>query len=167
VVDPLLDFRLKLWIPFTSPHVPSGTPPTPAQSAFMWSLSKLGVKYANVNHPHRSRADPTVPIRSRHGKLIHCVAILPLIHKPGYSSFLGLGRSNTPDSATFITTIQTECPPSVLDIEDETIGPLKTARELSVKLISYSCLGRGLTTSGYVSRLSPSGLLEWPTIRGN
>jgi hypothetical protein len=142
VVGPLLDFRLELRIPSTSPHVPSGTPPTPAQSAFMRSLSKLGVKYANVNYLHRYRADPTIPTRPRDGKLIQCVAILPLIHKPGYSSFLGLGRSTTPDSATSIAAIQTVCPPSVLDIEDEAIGPLKTARGLSVKLISNSRLGR-------------------------
>jgi len=41
-----------------------------------------------------------------------------------------------------------------LDIEDETIGLLKTARELGVKIVAYSPLGRGLVTGRYVSQLS-------------
>jgi hypothetical protein len=77
------------------------------------------------------------------------VEILPLIPKPGYSFFLGLGRSDTPDSLDplrrahsvhLIAAIRVKCPPFALDIEDETTGPLKTARELGVKLISSQTL---------------------------
>jgi len=38
-----------------------------------------------------------------------------------------------------------------LDIEDDSIGLLKTARELGVKIIAYSPLGRGLIAGRYVS----------------
>ena len=54
-----------------------------------------------------------------------------------------------------ISAIQVEYSPFTLDIEDETIGLLKTARELGVKIVAYSPLGRGLITGRYVSKLSP------------
>jgi len=50
-----------------------------------------------------------------------------------------------------ISAIQVEYSPFTLDIEDDTIGLLKTARELGVKIIAYSPLGRGLITGRYVS----------------
>ena len=51
-----------------------------------------------------------------------------------------------------ISAIQVEYSPFTLDIEDETIGLLKTARELGIKIVAYSPLGRGLVTGRYVSR---------------
>ena len=54
-----------------------------------------------------------------------------------------------------ISAIQVEYSPFTLDIEDETIGLLKAARELGVKIVAYSPLGRGLITGRYVSQLSP------------
>jgi len=50
-----------------------------------------------------------------------------------------------------ISAIQVEYSPFTLDIEDDTIGLLKSARELGVKIIAYSPLGRGLVTGRYVS----------------
>ena len=52
-----------------------------------------------------------------------------------------------------ISAIEVEYSPFTLDIEDETIGLLKTARELGVKIVAYSPLGRGLITGRYVSQL--------------
>ena len=53
-----------------------------------------------------------------------------------------------------ISAIEVEYSPFTLDIEDETIGLLKTARELGVKIVAYSPLGRGLITGRYVSQSS-------------
>ena len=53
-----------------------------------------------------------------------------------------------------ISAIQVEYSPFTLDIEDESIGLLKTAKELGIKIVAYSPLGRGLITGRYVSRLS-------------
>lgn len=55
-----------------------------------------------------------------------------------------------------IAAIQVEYSPFCLDIEK--IGLLETARELGVKVIAYSPLGRGLVTGQYVSVLL--GFLE-------
>jgi aryl-alcohol dehydrogenase-like predicted oxidoreductase len=59
-----------------------------------------------------------------------------------------------------IATVQVEYSPFTLDIEDPKINLLNTARELGVKIVAYSPLGRGLLTGQYV-RLSPS-LLRTP-----
>ena len=51
-----------------------------------------------------------------------------------------------------IAAVQVEYSPFTLDIEDPKIGLLETARELGVKIVAYSPLGRGLLTGIYVSR---------------
>ena len=53
-----------------------------------------------------------------------------------------------------ISALQVEYSPFTLDIEDEKIGLLKTARELGVTIVAYSPLGRGLLTGKYVSTYS-------------
>lgn len=49
-----------------------------------------------------------------------------------------------------IAAIQVEYSPFCLDPEDPEVGLLKAARELGVKIIAYSPLGRGLLTRKYV-----------------
>lgn len=49
-----------------------------------------------------------------------------------------------------ITALQVEYSPFTLDIESEKVGLLATARELGVKIVAYSPLGRGLLTGVYV-----------------
>jgi aryl-alcohol dehydrogenase-like predicted oxidoreductase len=44
-----------------------------------------------------------------------------------------------------------EYSPFTLDIEDPKLNILNTARELGIKIIAYSPLGRGLITGQYVS----------------
>jgi len=61
-----------------------------------------------------------------------------------------------------ISTIQVEYSPFTLDIEGESIGLLKTVRELSIKIVAYSPLGRGLITGCYMSEPS-LGIAEHPT----
>lgn len=51
-----------------------------------------------------------------------------------------------------ISVIQVEYSPFTLDIEKESIGLLKTARELGVKVVAYSPIGRGLLTGRYVNK---------------
>ena len=52
-----------------------------------------------------------------------------------------------------ISALEVEYSPFTLDIEDEKIGLLKTARELGTTIIAYSPLGRGLLTGKYVRYL--------------
>jgi aryl-alcohol dehydrogenase-like predicted oxidoreductase len=61
-----------------------------------------------------------------------------------------------------IAAIEVEYSPFTLDIEDDTIGLLKTAREFGIKIVAYSPLGRGLITGRYVSQLSLGNLVERP-----
>ncbi len=69
-----------------------------------------------------------------------------------------------------IAAIQVEYSPFTLDIEDEKIGLLKTARELGVTVIAYSPLGRGLITGRYVRSPHPlfvecSVLISWTSLQ--
>jgi aryl-alcohol dehydrogenase-like predicted oxidoreductase len=50
-----------------------------------------------------------------------------------------------------IAAVQVEYSPFTLDIEDPKLNILNTARELGIKIIAYSPLGRGLITGQYVS----------------
>ncbi len=50
-----------------------------------------------------------------------------------------------------IAALQVEYSPFTLDIEDEKIGLLKTAKELGIAIVAYAPLGRGLITGQYVS----------------
>ena len=50
-----------------------------------------------------------------------------------------------------ISALQVEYSPFTLDIEDEKIGLLKTARKLGVVIIAYAPLGRGILTGQYKS----------------
>ena len=50
-----------------------------------------------------------------------------------------------------IAALQVEYSAFTLDIEDEKLALLKTARELGVTIVAYSPLGRGLITGQYKS----------------
>jgi aryl-alcohol dehydrogenase-like predicted oxidoreductase len=50
-----------------------------------------------------------------------------------------------------IAAVQVEYSAFTLDIEDPKLNILNTARELGIKIIAYSPLGRGLITGQYVS----------------
>ena len=49
-----------------------------------------------------------------------------------------------------ITALQVEYSPFTLDIEDDKNALLKTARELGIKIVAYSPVGRGLLTGKIV-----------------
>ena len=50
-----------------------------------------------------------------------------------------------------VSALQVEYSPFTLDIENEKIALLKTARELGVTIVAYSPMGRGLLTGQYKS----------------
>jgi aryl-alcohol dehydrogenase-like predicted oxidoreductase len=50
-----------------------------------------------------------------------------------------------------ISALQVEYSPFALDIEDDKVALLKTARELGITIVAYSPLGRGLLTGRYKS----------------
>ena len=49
-----------------------------------------------------------------------------------------------------VEAIQIELSPFCLDAEDPKIGVVQAARELGVKIVAYSPLGRGILTGRYV-----------------
>ncbi|KAH9846267.1 Aldo/keto reductase [Lenzites betulinus] len=108
------------------------------------SLGRLGVDYVDLYYLHRP--DPTVPIELTVRAMAEQV-------KAGKVKYLGLSEIS---AATLrrahavhpVAAIQVEYSPFTLDIEDDKIALLKTARELGVAVVAYSPLGRGLLTGG-------------------
>ncbi|KIM79230.1 hypothetical protein PILCRDRAFT_823831 [Piloderma croceum F 1598] len=111
------------------------------------SLKRLGVDFVDLFYLHRP--DQTVPIEYTVGAMADLV-------KAGKVKYLGLCECS---AATLrrahavhpISALQVEYSPFTLDIEDEKIGLLKTARELGVIIVVYAPLGRGILTGQYKS----------------
>ncbi|TFY56508.1 hypothetical protein EVG20_g8898 [Dentipellis fragilis] len=133
---------------FTSPPPRNRTPdgdPVWAREAIERSLKRLGTDHIDLYYLHRP--DHTIPIEKS-------VAAMAEFVKAGKVKYLGLSEVS---SATLrrahavhpIAVVQVEYSPFTLDIEDPKIGLLKTARELGVKIVAYSPLGRGLLTGQY------------------
>ncbi|KZP17533.1 Aldo/keto reductase [Athelia psychrophila] len=111
------------------------------------SLKTLGVDHVDLYYAHRS--DPKVPIE-------HTVGAMAELVKEGKVKYLGLSEctASTLERAHKvhpITAIQVEYSPFALDIEDPKIAVLAKARELGVKIVAYSPLGRGLLTGQFKS----------------
>lgn len=109
------------------------------------SLRRLGVDHIDLYYLHRP--DITVPIEVTVGAMAEFV-------KQGKVKYLGLSECSSDTlrrahAVHPISAIQVEYSPFLLDIEDEKIGLLKTARELGVTIIAYSPLGRGILTGRY------------------
>ncbi|TFK49236.1 Aldo/keto reductase [Heliocybe sulcata] len=124
--------------------------PEYAKECFETSLKRLGTDYVDLYYLHR--ADPTVPIEVTVGAMADLV-------KQGKVKYLGLSEISADTlrrahAVHPIAAIQVEYSPFTLDIEDEKVGLLKTARELGVKVVAYSPLGRGLLTGRYARRLN-------------
>ncbi|KAJ7218574.1 NADP-dependent oxidoreductase domain-containing protein [Mycena pura] len=111
------------------------------------SLKKLSVETIDLYFLHR--ADPKIPIETTVGAMAELV-------KEGKVRYLGLSEVS---AATLrrahavhpIAAVEVEYSPFTLDIEDPKINLLNTARELGVKIVAYSPLGRGLLTGQYKS----------------
>jgi len=109
------------------------------------SLQRLGVDQIDLYYLHR--ADPQVPIEKSVGAMAELV-------KEGKVKYIGLSEVSASTlrrahAVHPIAAVQVEYSPFTLDIEDPQIGLLATARELGVKIVAYSPLGRGLITGKY------------------
>ncbi|KAJ7174709.1 NADP-dependent oxidoreductase domain-containing protein [Mycena filopes] len=111
------------------------------------SFARLGVDTIDLYYLHR--ADTKVPIEKT-------VAAMAELVKAGKVKHLGLSEVSASTlrrahAVHPIAAVQVEYSPFTLDIEDPTINLLNTARELGVKIVAYSPLGRGLLTGQYKS----------------
>lgn len=112
------------------------------------SLERLGVDQIDLYYQHR--VDPKVPIEDTIQAMVE-------LKNEGKIRHLGLSECS---AATLrrahkvhpIAAAQMEFSPFALEIESEQTNFLKTARELGVKIVAYSPLGRGFLTGGIKSR---------------
>ncbi|KAJ6517517.1 Aldo keto reductase [Mycena vitilis] len=131
---------------FTPSYAINGTPEY-VKTAAESSLKKLGVDHIDLYYLHR--ADVKTPIE-------HTVAAMAEFVKAGKVKHLGLSEVSADTlrrahAVHPIAAVQVEYSPFTHDIEDPKIGLLTTARELGVKIVAYSPLGRGLLTGQYNS----------------
>ncbi|KAK7460545.1 Aldo-keto reductase str7 [Stygiomarasmius scandens] len=111
------------------------------------SLERLGIETIDLYYQHR--VDPKVPIELTIGAMAELV-------KEGKIKYLGLSECTAEDMRRAhavhpISAVQVEFSPLVLDIEDDKLAILKTARELGITVVVYSPLARGLITGQYKS----------------
>ncbi|CAL1702449.1 unnamed protein product [Somion occarium] len=129
---------------FKDDKIVNGSPEY-ARKACEKSLSRLGIDQIDLYYLHRP--DPTVPIELTVGVMAELV-------KEGKVKYLGISECS---AATLrrahavhpISALQVEYSPFTLDIEDEKVGLLKTAKELGIAVVAYSPIGRGLLTGQY------------------
>ncbi|KAI0431953.1 aldo-keto reductase [Xylaria sp. FL1042] len=112
------------------------------------SLERLQTDHIDLYYQHR--VDPKTPIE-------HTVQAMAELKKEGKIRYLGLSecseRSLRRAHAVHpIAAIQMEYSPFALQIESSQTNVLKTARELGVKIVAYSPLGRGFLTGSLTSR---------------
>ncbi|KAK7681706.1 Aldo-keto reductase str7 [Cerrena zonata] len=109
------------------------------------SLKRLGIDSIDLYYLHRP--DSTVPIEKSVGAMAELVG-------EGKVKYLGLSECSSETlrrahAVHPITAVQVEYSPFTLDIEDESIALLNTAKELGVSVVAYSPLGRGLITGRF------------------
>jgi len=112
------------------------------------SLERLGVDKIDLYYQHR--VDHTVPIEET-------VKAMVELKNEGKIRYLGLSECSAKSlrrahSVHPIAAAQMEFSPFALEIESEQTDFLKTARELGVKIVAYSPLGRGFLTGAIKSR---------------
>lgn len=128
--------------------------PAYVKQACAASLERLGVDYIDLYYQHR--VDPNVPIEET-------VKAMAELKKEGKIKYLGLSECSAKTlrrahAVHPIAAAQMEFSPFALEIESDQTEFLKTARELGVKIVAYSPLGRGFLTHTIKSRddLDPS-----------
>ncbi|KAI0397014.1 aldo-keto reductase [Xylariaceae sp. FL0594] len=135
--------------PDGSMHV-SGSPAY-VRSCCEASLARLQTSYIDLYYQHR--VDPRTPIEAT-------VRAMSELRREGKVRHLGLSecserslrRAHAAAAPTPIAAIQMEYSPFALQIESPQTPLLRTARELGVKIVAYSPLGRGFLTGAITSR---------------
>ena len=112
------------------------------------SLKRLGVETIDLYYQHR--VDPNTPIEET-------VQAMKELKNEGKIRYLGLSECSErtlrrAHAVHPIAAVQLEYSPFALEIESEQVGLLKAARELGVKIVAYSPLGRGFLTNTIKSR---------------
>ncbi len=112
------------------------------------SLARLGIEQIDLYYQHR--VDSTVPIEETVQAMIE-------LKKEGKIRYLGLSECSAKSlrrahAVHPIAAAQMEYSPFALEIESTQTDFLKTARELGVKIVAYSPLGRGFLTGAIKSR---------------
>ncbi|KAI1637527.1 aldo-keto reductase [Biscogniauxia mediterranea] len=112
------------------------------------SLERLGTDHIDLYYQHR--IDPKTPIE----KTIQAMAELK---KEGKIRYLGISECSAKSLRRAykvhpIAAVQMEYSPFALQIESEETDILRTARELGVKIVAYSPLGRGFLTGSITKR---------------
>ncbi|RQM07475.1 hypothetical protein DH86_00003142 [Scytalidium sp. 3C] len=138
---------------FGNKRTPDGKPtvdgrPEYVKEACKASLERLQTDHFDLYYQHR--VDPTVPIE----KTVQAMAELKA---EGKIRYLGLSECSATTLRRAhkvhpIAAAQMEFSPFALEIESEQTGFLKAARELGVKIVAYSPLGRGFLTGTIRSR---------------
>ncbi|CAJ2510485.1 Uu.00g132940.m01.CDS01 [Anthostomella pinea] len=122
--------------------------PEYVKQACQASLERLQTDRIDLYYQHR--VDPKVPIE-------HTVQAMAELKKEGKIRYLGLSECSARSLRRAhkvhpIAAAQMEYSPFALEIESDQTQLLKTARELGVKLVAYSPLGRGFLTGSIKSR---------------
>ena len=109
------------------------------------SLKRLNLDSVDLYYAHR--IDKNVPIEETVGAMKELVTA-------GKVKYLGLSECSSDTlrrahAVHPIACVQIEYSPFSLEIEHDSIGLLKTCRELGVALVCYSPLGRGIFTGQY------------------
>lgn len=112
------------------------------------SLERLQTDHIDLYYQHR--VDPKVPIEET-------VQAMVELKNEGKIKYIGLSECSArtlrrAHAVHPITAAQMEYSPFALEIESEQTDFLRTARELGVKIIAYSPLGRGFLTNSIKSR---------------
>ncbi|KAI9318640.1 aldo/keto reductase [Dichotomocladium elegans] len=128
--------------------------PDYVRAACQKSLDRLGVDYIDLYYQHR--VDKNVPIEET-------VKAMAELVKEGKVRYLGLSECSAENLRRAckvhpIAAIEMEYSPWSLDIEQN--GVLEAARELGVKIVCYSPLGRGIMTGAIktIDDLAPDDL---------
>ena len=112
------------------------------------SLKRLGIDCIDLYYQHR--VDSKTPIEET-------VKAMVQLKEEGKIRYLGLSECSARTLRRAyaihpIAAVQMEYSPFALEIESEQTDLLKTARELGVKIVAYSPLGRGFLTNTIKSR---------------
>ncbi|KIY68338.1 Aldo/keto reductase [Cylindrobasidium torrendii FP15055 ss-10] len=112
------------------------------------SLKRLGVDYIDLLYQHRG--DPNVPVET-------VVSTMAEYVKAGKVKYLGLSECSAvalrrAHAVHPISALQVEYSPFALEVEQDPINLVQTAKELGVTVVAYSPLGRGILTGALKTR---------------